>query len=620
MNPIGLKVHKDRYAAVKQNGEFESWEDTTYRVAKGLMEKEKDSSLKNRLQQAIFSGKFIPAGRILRSAGIPNENLCNCYILKVEDNKESIGKLLNDVYLISCYGGGFGFNVSPIRPYLEVIGNNRGFAPGTISVLEILNSIGEHGRSGGSRRAAGLTIQDVSHPDLYFFLRAKRQDGKLRNFNISVNITEKFIEAVKEKKEWIFEFNGKQYFKWAVEGNPDLIFFSADRNSALKKAAFVSHSDNAQVVLLPNQRADELWEEIVSAALNNGEPGIVNLDLANRMNNGSYFENIDGYNPCGEFLGSGNSACDLGSLVLSAFVDEDKKIRWDDLRATIHLAIRTLDNVIDLTHFPTPEIEKVMKEKRTVGLGTMGLHHMLMKLGIEYGSEASIATIRKVYSFIRDEAYKASILLAKEKGPFPLFNASEHLERPFIKTLPRLLQKGIEKYGIRNTRIISLAPSGTTHNLAGNEFGPTSYGIEPIPSRAYIRRDAIGERVIIDPLLKEMILGNKQTEHVNSGAEISPEDHLRVQSVIQEYVDNSISKTINVTTEWQFKYKDADIPQYVNQLLIQYFPKIKGTTLYMEGSRAGQIISTVSKEKEQELIAASISEDNQTCASGVCEL
>jgi len=615
LSEIGERILKDRYAAVLSDGQKENWHQLAKRVASGLVQKERieeRDNLEKTYFAEIFMRRAIPAGRILRGAGIPDTNLGNCFVIPVEDSKESIAALLQNIYLISCHGGGTGVNVSKIRPWLEMIGDHRGFAPGVISVLSMIDGVGKHSLSGGLRRAALLSVLDISHPDIIDYLTCKKDRNVLNNFNISVNITPEFTKAVVKDSPWELRFRGKKYNRYkVVHGEKSWIITAPTTKEAEERSDFLS--PGADTTKLPPLSARDLWHKIIAMALENGEPGILNLSLCNEMNNGYYFEEIQGVNPCAEFTGSDYSSCILGSVNLCEFVSEGN-ILWDNLKHTVRCLVRMLDSAIDITTYPLPSIKEATIRNRSIGLGTMGFHHLLMELGISYGSDECLELIDELFSFIRDEAYDMSSDLAREKGTFPEYKSYQFCKSKFFATLPRKLKAKIKKYGMRNVRLLAQAPNGTTHQLIG--VSPT---IEPIPGRVTMRNDALGERVVVDPKFKELVKQGRDVSHVNSSFDLDPEDHLKVQAAVQNYIDNSISKTILVRHDW--KPEHVDVVSYMEEKLMEYLPDLKGTTIYREGSRAQQIISPVSEEDEAKYIKEALAETEEiVCRSGQCEL
>lgn len=556
-------VHKLRYAA----SEHETWQQTVSRTANAIAVAEATPELRNQYagmyERVMLPMDFVPGGRILRNAGKVKGNLLNCFVLGVEDNIESIA---NDLYakalIVSKYGGGIGFNASSLRPGGEELKSQgaNSMASGTISFIDGLNHILNLIKGGGDRRAAGKADLFVWHPEIYNFINAKREDGKLSNFNLSVGVTNSFVKAVKSDKEWELIFGNKVY----------------------------------QTV-----RARDLWDCIVSHTWEVSEPGIMNYDNMQCYNNLWYCDTIASTNPCGELPLPVNSACCLGSINLNHMYDAKKnEVNWRKLRETIIVAVRFLDSVLDVTYYPITEIGLNVQGARRIGLGTMGLHHLMLKLGIkEYGSDEALDFIDDFYRRFRDIAYLASTTLSQEKGPFDKFVADKFLQGMFVSTLPRRIKKNIKEMGIRNGTVISIAPTGTIGLLAG-----TSQGVEPIFAPIYNRKyfdgGDIKEVTEWDSLFREFVKQGRDVSHFIGSTEVSPEQHLEVQSTVQQYVDNSISKTINIECDYS--------KQQLGSLLLDHINDIKGTTVYRRGSRQNEILTPCEYKMPVEQLAKMI--------------
>lgn len=542
------KVHKLRYAA----SDNEEWAQTVGRASLAIAMAEKTPELRTQFSQLYYDMMigfdFVPGGRILRNCGKVRGNLLNCFVLAVEDNIRSIAL---DWYgrsmIVSKHGGGLGFNASPLRPEgapLMSQGNDS-FATGPVSFIQGLNYILRLIRGGGDRRAAGLAMLEAWHPEIYKFISCKSVDGEFENFNLSVGVTDAFIKAIKGDKEWDLTFGSKVY---------------------------------------KTVKARELWDFIVHHAWEVSEPGIINIDKMQRENNLWYCEQISSTNPCGELPLPANAACCLGSINLSNMYDDKRsEVNWKKVRDTINLAIRFLDSVLDVTYYPITQIGINVQASRRIGLGTMGMHHLMLKLGIkEYGSDEALEFMDDFYRRFRDMSYLASSALGKEKGSFDRFVVDKYLQGPFVSTLPRRVRNEIRENGMRNGTVISIAPTGTIGLLAN-----TSQGIEPIFSPIYKRKyydgGDIKEVTEWDPLFKDFVLQGKNVDHFIGATEISPKHHLEVQSTVQQYVDNAISKTINIETD----YPKAKL----SSLLLEHIGDIKGTTVYRRGSKKEEILT-----------------------------
>lgn len=559
---LSNEIFKLRYAANKN----ESWEQACERTAFAIGANEgngqKDHYITN-YKRILYDRDFIPGGRILRNAGRVKGMLMNCFVLGVDDNIESIGtELYAKALIISKYGGGIGANFTSLRPQGDVL-KSQGedtASSGLVSFLDGLNYILRLIKGGGDRRAAGLALLACWHPSLYKFINYKLKDGNGENFNLSIGITGEFIDAIKKDKAWNFTFNNRTY---------------------------------------DTKRAREVWEHLTEHTWKVAEPGLLNLDKIAKENNLYYCEQLSSTNPCGEVPLPIHGSCCLGSINLSNFYNEKKnEVDWKALTETINLAVRFLDNVLDVSYYPIRDIELNTQASRRVGLGTMGLHHLMLKLGIkQYGSEEALEFIDDFYRRFRDQAYMASIELAKERGPFEKFVSEKYIQGHFVSKLPRRVRKGIKEIGIRNATLISIAPTGTTSLLAG-----TSQGIEPIFSPIYKRKyyegDNIREVKEMDSLFRAFVLEGKDTSHFVGAYDVTPEQHLEVQTTIQQYVDNAISKTINIRKDYPQKK--------LSKLLLDHIDEIKGTTVYREGCKGKEILTPCDHKlsKEQLLRAA----------------
>jgi ribonucleoside-diphosphate reductase alpha chain len=413
----------------------------------------------------------------------------------------------------------------------------------------------------------------VSHPDIFKFIEAKRIDGLLQNFNLSVGITESFLDAVEQDKDWDLRFNHKLY---------------------------------------ETVKARDLWDKMMEYMIQHGDPGLINWDNL-RSNNSYYYAKIESTNPCGEAPLANGESCDLGSLVLPNFITGTKNTNWELMRETIHTAVRMLDNVLNCNRYALDENKDQSMAGRRIGIGIMGLAEYLFAKKLRYGSEAALNSIEYLMRKIRNYSYEASIKLADEKGSFPKFNPVDYMKAHFIKSLPAAIRADIKKYGIRNVTLMAIAPTGTISLLPE----VTSSG-EPLPFKSYIRNDRIGSRPYIHPLYKEIIVNKEETPDwfVDSN-DLTPTCHLETQSVIQKYTDGAISKTINVPNE--------TTPEELSRLLLEYMRDLKGVTVYRDGSKEGQILVPMSREDAEqaikdECVDTSADEETVQCASGKCDL
>lgn len=989
MELIGLskEIFFSRYAYPGDK----NWNDRAATIAKTASLAEDDLNKENvekDFYKILESGDFIPGGRIIFGAGRPKFNMLNCYVLWPNDSIESIGQVIKDAYMISCGGGGIGFDFSRIRPRGDDIQNIKNSAPGSVSVMNMINEIGEHVRSGKNRRTALMGILRCDHPDLLDFLEAKLSKKALNNFNISVAITNNFIKAVEKNQLWSFSFNNKQYYLYEVLGNDKKkeikvnvtalsIEDAINRANNFLKPTFTTIFNQAIKI---NITAKEIWDKLFKSAVECGDPGIYNVDLANQYTNVGYFEHMPSTNPClskgslvltpngykkvedfkvgdevitvegigrpikeiekhsnlpvykvqfsdgseqictaahqfyavkgtgqnqfwkhiplkdleegdtirvavsniipnnpvndkpagisdreygfiiGTCLGDGcwtdkskclkiasnidekdwndvinsiipydsvshhydsrgrqtkaisliyntnskginivrnsklprfksidkyipidyinsnkeflqglldglfstdgtvnckgalphirftsgskklatdvkgilsffgihgrmyeqerkeheydgrriksnapkydvwiNSSdiikfytniklshpnkqelikkcvifgklgtntrrtqitkieyaglsdvydlyepetdtwisegivsrgcgeipipeygnCDLGHINLSNMVDMNGNVNWKKMAFTIRLAVRFLDNILTINNFAVPECKEVGHRSRRIGVGVTGLHYLLIKSGYKYGDETCCEFIERLFQTIRDEAYKASINLAKEKGAFPVFNSEKYLNEGFAKTLPPRIRRDIKKYGIRNAVMLTCAPCGTNSMVLG-----VSTGIEPIFApiyeRSYLENNVWKKQLVVDPLFKKLYESNDKRMDLCVGAyDITPEEHIKIQASIQKYIDQALSKTCNLPEDTT--YED------VKDIILDYAHDVKGFTIYRSGSRGTEplkaiLISKLKKNEIDKLMSESVNYGVEESSSSICNI
>ena len=604
LNKLGQEIFESRYAYPGET----KWSDRAKVIAKVVSSAEKDED-KERVEKSFYeslaSGDFIPGGRIIYGSGRSRrQNLLNCFVIIPEDNVDSIGKTVMDMYRISCAGGGVGFNVSKIRPRGDDIGNVANSAPGAVSVLQMINEVGNHVRAGKNRRTALMGILNVTHPDILEFLHVKLDQKQLTNFNISVAITNRFLEAIEFNEPWHFTFNNKEYYCYNVarystgsDGTStqteNITVVALNEQDAIARANNfhkIRWTDTFGIVGKQDFRARDLWDKIWKNAVESGDPGIYNIDLANAYTNVSYFEKLDSTNPCGEISLPSYGNCCLGNINLNNMVNEDKTdVDWKRLAKTIRNGVRFLDNVLTVNSFPTEECKQVGERSRRIGLGVTGLHYMLIKLGIKYGSEKCLEFLERLFSTIRDEAYMQSVYLARDKAPFPAFDSKQYLKEEFAKTLPARIRMLIKRYGIRNAVMLTIPPCGTISMLHG-----VSSGIEPIFAAMYHRRwrhaNVWKEEVVVDPLFQEYYNQGKNLEVFVGAYDVTPEEHIKVQATTQKYIDSCISKTINLPATAK--------PEDFNQTSLDYAQYLKGFTVYRAGSKGQEPLAAIPLTKE----------------------
>jgi len=597
LNELGQKIFEQRYAYPGET----KYSDRCRAMAKHISSAEKDEEkefYERRFFETLAAGDFVPGGRIIFGSGRSRQNMLNCYVLEPEDNVDSIGKVIADMYKISCAGGGIGFNFSKIRPRGDDIQNIKNSAPGAVSVMRMINEIGNHVRAGKNRRTALMAELNVTHPDIMEFLKVKLDLGELTNFNISVAITDRFIQACENDEDWYFTFNNRKYYTYEMTrvsptGEREQVTTVAlDPQDAVERVKLhqLKHfNDTFEDVKEMKFKALDLWNKIWENSVKSGDPGIFNIDLANNYTNVSYFERMNATNPCGEITLPPYGNCCLGNINLANMVEDNGEFDWKKLANTVRLGIRFLDNVLTVNHYPIPECDEVGQRSRRVGLGVLGMHYMFIKLGIKYGSEKCLEFLDRLFATIRDEAYKTSVYLARDKAPFPAFNAKLYLQESFARTLPARIRMMIREHGIRNAVMLTVPPTGTISMVHG-----VSSGIEPIFAAMYMRRYRVAntwaEQVVLDPLFKEYLEQGKDLGLFVGAYDVTPEEHMKVQATIQRYIDNAISKTINLpnTAQWE----------EISKVALQYAPYLKGLTVYRAGSKGMEPLQAIPLTEE----------------------
>jgi ribonucleoside-diphosphate reductase alpha chain len=505
---------------------------------------------------ALAGHKFLPAGRILAGAGADRSvTLFNCFVMgAIPDSMDGIFSGLREPALTLQQGGGIGYDFSTLRPKGALVKGVGADASGPVSFMEVWDAMCRTIMSAGSRRGAMMATLACDHPDIEDFIDAKRESGRLTMFNLSVLVTDTFMEAVTRDADWDLKFDGKIY---------------------------------------RTVKARELWDRITRATYEYAEPGVIFIDRINAQNNLGYCETIHATNPCGEQPLPPYGACLLGSINLAQLVKNpfgaDAALDEDELARLTTTAIRFLDDIIDVSRFPLPEQQAEAKAKRRIGLGVTGLADALIFCRTRYGSAESIVLIERWLKVLSHAAYRASAELAKEKGAFPLFDAHEFLKRPHIMALPEDIRVQIAAHGIRNGLLTSIAPTGTISLFAGN----VSSGIEPVFAYTYTRKilKADGTRIEEDvsdyAYRKFRTLFGEDTalpDYFVNAQELSPNEHLAVQAAAQKYIDSSISKTINVPVDISF---DAFKDVYRHA----YDMGCKGCTTYRPSEARGSVLA-----------------------------
>ncbi|MCH2629976.1 MAG: adenosylcobalamin-dependent ribonucleoside-diphosphate reductase [Nisaea sp.] len=555
---------KYRFFDSDGNAVDSSIEDTWMRIAKTLASVEKDTEYWTpRFYEALSEFKFLPAGRIIAGAGTERSvTLFNCFVMgDIPDDMSGIFTAVKEAALTLQQGGGIGYNFSTLRPQGAPVVGVGADASGPLSFMDVWDSMCRTIMSAGSRRGAMMATLRCDHPDIEAFVEAKSDPSRLRMFNLSVLVTEKFMEAVSEEKNWDLKFEGT-VFKTVSAAN--------------------------------------LWNKIMKSTYDFAEPGVIFIDRINQQNNLAYCEEISATNPCGEQPLPPYGACLLGSINLTKLVkqpfERGASIDLKTLGDLTSLAVRMLDNVIDISKFPIDQQRNEAISKRRIGLGITGLADALIMCGVKYGSKEAVNLTKTWLSVLRDSAYKCSIDLAKEKGPFPLFNKRRFLESHNVKKLPKELKDGIKGFGIRNALLTSIAPTGTISLLADN----ISSGLEPVFAFKYNRKVLQPDGSNITEQVNDYAYGlferlrsknTSRTEAFVDAQMLQPNDHLVMQATVQEYIDSSISKTINCPEDISFEtfkevYKSA------------YDLGCKGCTTYRPNDVTGSVLYLDENEKK----------------------
>ena len=574
---LGADVLKNKYLAPWESHPYELWQ----RQAKALASVEKTKKLQNQWEKKFYSiledFKFTPGGRIMHGAGREDitTTLNNCYVVGIKDDSiNSIYQTIQEEARTYKFGGGCGHDLSVLRPSGDAINGTGGESCGPVGFMNLFsentNTIAQHGR-----RGANMQTLRIDHPDIEKFISIKMNDINMVKYsNISVLLTHEFMEAVENDTDFDLKYEGKVY-------------------STVK--------------------AKELWETIIDCAHSSAEPGLLFWDTMTDYHNAEYCSPLVSTNPCAEQPLPDGGCCNLGSINLDRYVDDKGNFMIEEFKETVGIATRFLDNVIDynLDRHALDTQKENAKNDRRVGLGILGLGDMLVRMGIKYDSEDALQTIDQVMKIFCDTAYETSSELAKEKGSFPHFDWSGYRKSKFVKNLPKSLRDKIKDDGIRNSTVLTVPPTGS-----GAIVARVTSGIEPIFATSYKRRvkknDGFGrefdEYKVYHPII-EKLFGDDENlpEHVVTAHDIDPYFRVKMQGVIQKYIDSSISSTVNLQHDIK-KETVADI------YMTAYKANLKGITVYREGSREGILITDDDKDDsktEKALSSDSLHQDEK---------
>ena len=556
--PISEQIWDMKYRFKQADGTpiDRSVEDTWRRIARSLAQVEQDSALwEDKFYAALEDFKYLPAGRITAGAGTGRRvTLFNCFVMgTIPDSMAGIFDMLKEAALTMQQGGGIGYDFSTIRPRGADVLGVAADASGPLSFMDVWDAMCRTIMSAGSRRGAMMATMRCDHPDIEAFITAKSDAARLRMFNLSVLITDPFMEAVKADAAWDLQFDGKVY-----------------------------HTVQAR----------DLWNKIMKSTYDFAEPGVIFIDRINAANNLNYVETIAATNPCGEQPLPPYGACLLGSINMARLVADPfgKKARLDPKALTdlVVVAVRMMDNVVDASRFPLDAQAQEAQAKRRIGLGVTGLADALLMVGLRYGSEEAARQTEEWLHAIARAAYLASVDLAKEKGAFPLFDADRYLASGNMQMMDDDVREAIRTHGIRNALLTSIAPTGTISLYAGN----VSSGIEPVFAYAYKRKvlqkdGSRTEEEVVDyavQMWREKFGDAPLPDYFVNAQTLAPLDHVRMQAAAQKWVDSSISKTINCP-------EDISFDDFKEVYMAAYESGCKGCTTYRPNDVTGSVLS-----------------------------
>jgi ribonucleoside-diphosphate reductase alpha chain len=581
LSPAAQHVWLERYR-LRIHGRFaeDSPADTFARVARALASREADPQGRFKEFLAVLQDyRFLPAGRILAGAGTATEaTLFSCFSMgSVGGSVAGMLDALKETALTLDAGGGAGIDFSQVRPAGQRELEGCGVSGGPVSALRLWESAANELALGGCRRAAMMGTLRVDHPDIGAFIGAKQDRAALQHFNLSVLATDAFMRAVELGEDWPLVFPASHV--------------DAPVPGRLHEREWCGWGRSVSCREHRSLPARELFHSILKSAFDCAEPGLMFIDRMQQQNNLGYAERIAGTNPCGEIPLPAHGACNLGSLNLPRFVrsafEPGASIDFAALSAVTETAVRMLDNVYEISGFPLPVQAETARRSRRLGIGVTGLADALVMLGAAYDSERGVTIAAEIMRHVAHAAYEASVRLAEERGPFPLFVRDAYLAAPFVSALPQTIRDGIARYGIRNSHLLAIAPAGSISLLAN----AVSSGIEPIHAERYERRigarDGHAKVFAVDAYalrLWRAAGGEGTPKALHSAERISPDAHLAMQAALQPYVDNSISKTIALPEDQSFEH-------FVHFMRRIHASGIKGCTVFRSHSRPAQVMA-----------------------------
>lgn len=568
-----------------------SIQDTWQRVARALASAEPQEQMvwEERFYKQLEGFRFLPAGRILAGAGTERAvTLFNCFVMgEIEDSIASIFENIKEGAVTMQWGGGIGYDFSSLRPKGTQARSTNNISSGPVSFMKVWDAMCATMMSTGARRGAMMGTLRCDHPDILEFITAKQEPGTLTNFNLSVLVSDEFMEAVNKDEEWHLVFPILD-----LKGKKDI------NDGSLINRRWNHTTEPVACRIFKTVRAHHLWEAIMKSNYEHAEPGVLFIDRINEMNNMGYQEYITCTNPCGEVPLPPYGACNLGSVNLTQFVHHPftpkAVLNTQDIMETVTVAVRMLDNVTTVSRFPLKKQATQVRKSRRIGIGITGLADALVMLNVHYGSEKGRSLAAGIMKEICYAAYRASMELAKEKGAFPSFDSEAYSQRPFIRNLPESIRRDINKFGIRNSHLLSIAPTGSISLLAGN----ISSGLEPIfdfeYTRGVLNTDGSPSMFKVQDYAYRLWNRKKGDEELPQSfvkaTELTPEQHLKMQAALQQHVDNSISKTINIPKDFSYSsFKKI----YENA----YNVGVKGCTTFQPSSTRGAVLSAMTDER-----------------------